>query len=460
MDRLVRIFLIALLLSFTGCTHLKRMALETPGKLQVYQDQYVVTGYEFHGEACPYPRSCSQPVLPPGVYNIAATGAYELVSTKLGLLSEPQLIDYDSQTDLCLTPEMQGLVCDPNWEINGVLSNDPDLGKLWGLENPPGTRVASIQTDRKTPDVKVMVLDTGVNCEHEDIECTEIGYNAITGGQTSRDARDDNGHGSHVGGTIAAIGGNGKGISGVSTQSAIVPAKFLAANGSGSLFNAIKAVDFAIRNEVDIINASFGGGGYSHNFQKVINEAAAKGILFIAAAGNSYNDNDSRPHYPSNYDNVISVASINREGDLSYFSNYGVNTVDVAAPGSDIYSVDYRGGYKSLNGTSMATPHVVGVAALIYQKYKHLSRQERRRIAWEAITNTARKEHLDKVKHGVLDGYAAVTGESPPPPNQCKPKTCKKCLKKCGDKHKCACKKWQKCKKECREASNCSIGCR
>ena len=185
-------------------------------------------------------------------------------------------------------------------------------------------------------------------------------------------------HGTHVAGTIGGAGGNVKGVAGVVWNVKLMSAKFLGRNG-GTTANAIKAVDYFTslkqRHGINLVatNNSWGGGGFSQGLYDAIERANQAGILFIAAAGNSTNNNDVTASYPGSYSNtnIIAVASITNTGAISSFSNYGATTVDIGAPGSGIYSTvpaSSKGkvisSYASYNGTSMATPHVTGAAAL------------------------------------------------------------------------------------------------
>jgi subtilisin family serine protease len=180
-------------------------------------------------------------------------------------------------------------------------------------------------------------------------------------------------HGTHVAGTIGGVGGNGKGVAGVCWNVKLLDAKFLGAVG-GTTANAIKAVDYFTNlktravNKVNIIatNNSWGGGGFSQGLQDAIERANQAGILFIAAAGNEKRNIDRKASYPAAYPNtnIISVASITSTGGLSSFSSYGATKVDLGAPGSSIYSTLPGNTYGSYSGTSMATPHVTGAAAL------------------------------------------------------------------------------------------------
>ncbi|MFN7332315.1 MAG: S8 family peptidase, partial [bacterium] len=204
-----------------------------------------------------------------------------------------------------------------------------------------------------------------------------IGWDFVN---NDNDPFDDNGHGTHVAGTIGAMGGNGIGVAGVNWNIQMVGLKFLSATGSGATTGAINAVNYftdaAIRatgvEDFIATNNSWGGGGYSAQMNDAIGRAAQKDILFIAAAGNSALNNDVQATYPANYsttaiagyDAVVSVASLTNTGGLSSFSNYGATTVDIAAPGSSIYSTLPGGRYGTYSGTSMATPHVTGAVAL------------------------------------------------------------------------------------------------
>ena len=186
-------------------------------------------------------------------------------------------------------------------------------------------------------------------------------------------------HGTHVAGTIGGVGGNGIGVVGMNWEVKLIPAKFIGPNGSGYVSNAIAAIDYIndlkTRHSLNIVatSNSWAGGGYSWALRDAINRGGDRGILFIAAAGNESTNTDTTPNYPSNYqcttatrlwDCVISVAAINSTGALSWFSNYGGATVDLGAPGEDINSTLPPDTYGSLSGTSMATPHVSGAAAL------------------------------------------------------------------------------------------------
>ncbi|CAN5547277.1 hypothetical protein BH24ACT22_BH24ACT22_14990 [soil metagenome] len=173
-------------------------------------------------------------------------------------------------------------------------------------------------------------------------------------------------HGTHVAGTIAAEGNNSRGVTGVNWQAQIMALKFLGSNG-GYTSDAVEAINYAVANGAKISNNSWGGGGFSQSLSDAISRADASNHLFLAAAGNDGVNTDNTKHCPSGYtnSNIISVAATGSEDKLASFSNYGANTVDVAAPGVGILSTLPGRSYGSFSGTSMATPHVAGVAALI-----------------------------------------------------------------------------------------------
>ena len=276
---------------------------------------------------------------------------------------------------------------EPNflYESSGTPS-DYDAQVLWGLGkiDAPGAWAAT----EGSPDVIVAVIDSGVDVTHPDL-ANNIWRNT---GETANGQDDDgngypddlhgwdfangdnepedqNEHGTHVAGTIGAVGGNG-GIVGVSPRVRIMPLKTLSPSG-GSTVAAIQAIDYARRNGAQIINASWGSYGYSNALREAISRAGQAGILFVAASGNGDQygrgmDADRSPMFPASYDlpNILSVAATDRVDRLSSFSNYGANVVHLAAPGEQIASTVPGRQYAYLDGTSMATPHVAGVAAL------------------------------------------------------------------------------------------------
>lgn len=278
------------------------------------------------------------------------------------------------------------------------LPNDAAFGdgRLWGLRNQGqngGVAGADIdapgawQTTTGSSDVIVAVIDTGIRYTHTDLAANmwvnpgEIpgngvdddangfvddihGINAVNG---SGDPMDTDGHGSHCAGTIGAVANGGGPHVGVAWNVRLMALKFLDPFGATS--DAITCIDYAISKGADIMSNSWGGGGFSQALADAIERANAGGILFVAAAGNSGTNNDQQPHYPSNYENanVVAVAALDRNDGLANFSCFGATSVDLGAPGVSIFSCTAASdtSYDFYDGTSMATPHVSGVAALI-----------------------------------------------------------------------------------------------
>lgn len=299
---------------------------------------------------------------------------------------------------------------EPNYIVKATQQNtpnDPRFGELWGMHNTGqlnGTPDADIDAPEAwavatgSDKVIVAVIDTGVDYTHPDLKNNmwvnpdEIPGNGIDDdgngiiddvygikasfGAVTGDPMDDIDHGTHCAGTIGASGNNNEGVAGVNWKVKIMALKFLGPFG-GSTADAITCIDYAVEKGALLSNNSWGGGGFSQALYDTIARARDKGHLFIAAAGNDSSDNDVIPNYPSNYDldNIIAVAATDNKDELAWFSNWGVTTVDIAAPGQDILSTlpVSMGSYGLMSGTSMATPHVTGAAALIMSVNSSLS---------------------------------------------------------------------------------------
>lgn len=288
-----------------------------------------------------------------------------------------------------------------------VLPHDPQFGEQWALANSGqrgGKEGADISatlawaTTTGSENLVVAVLDSGVDYNHEDLKPNmwtrpasmeayqdddlgtiddERGFNAI---DNASDPMDQNGHGTHCAGIIGAEGENNIGIAGVNWKVRIMPLKFMNAGGFGTTKDAIEAINYVIARKKDgvnvrIISASWGSTQKSRALEEVIRKAYESDILFVAAAGNASVNNDRSPHYPSSYNvpNVVSVAALDRNDQLATFSNWGVKSVAVAAPGVDILSTWLGNAYEEKSGTSMATPVVSGVAALIVSQHPRMS---------------------------------------------------------------------------------------
>lgn len=325
-----------------------------------------------------------------------------------------------------------------------VVPNDSLFGSTWGMNNT-ASQLNDIDAPQAwdiytgDPNYRVAVIDTGIDFNHPDLQGNiwvnpgEIandgidndgngyiddvrGWNFVT---NTNNPQDGNGHGTHVSGTIAAKGNNGIGVAGVAWNAKIVPLKFLSDTGSGTTANAIKAIDYCTANGIKLSNNSWGGGLFDSLLLQAITNAGAADHLFIGAAGNSALNIDVSLSYPASYNlsNMVNVASTTNTGALSVFSNYGVATVQVAAPGSNIFStwpvaltvVGQPNGYNSISGTSMAAPHVTGLAALLRGKMPSwTATQVRSAILGSTKPLTALAGKVGR--EGIISAYNALLG--------------------------------------------------
>jgi hypothetical protein len=356
----------------------------------------------------------------------AVTATGELRITRVGSLPvikafrrQPELVVV--QADRPLAEAMALLRAEPNavyvepdyWVRATEAPNDPFFSTLWGMENTgsvingdPGTAGADARATaawdfwQGAQDFRIAVIDTGVDYTHADLVDNmwtndgEIpgngvdddkngyiddvhGYNVIGG--PGADPMDDHGHGTHVAGTIGATGDNGIGVTGVNWRCRVVPIKFLDSFGTGLTSDAITAIEYALDNGIRISNHSWGCYScYSQALRDIIDIARSQGHLVVAASGNGIlgvsTNTDDFPNYPSGYDlpNIIAVAASDQKDRKAVFSNDGRISVDLAAPGVNIYSTHLTGEYLFRSGTSMATPMVSGALALTWSRMPQL----------------------------------------------------------------------------------------
>lgn len=333
-----------------------------------------------------------------------------------------------------------------------AIPNDASFGTLWGLDNS-GQSQGVGNSDINAPEAweittgsrhaVVAVIDSGVDYTHPDIAANvwtnprEVAGDGIDNdangfvddvrgwdfANADADPMDDDGHGTHVSGTIGAVGNNAIGVAGVNWQVSIMGLKFLDAEGNGYTSDAVAAVTYATRMRRDFgvnvvaINASWGGETRSTALADAIAAAGRAGILFVTAAGNESSNNDRVASYPANQANdaVIAVAATNRSNRLAAFSNYGSKTVDLAAPGEAILSTVPGGGYASFSGTSMATPYVTGTVALMVAANPRATAAEIRSALLSTVKPIAALS--GKVATGgLLDAAAAVRAITQPAP--------------------------------------------
>lgn len=321
-------------------------------------------------------------------------------------------------------------------EVGGTKSefNDPLLSKVWSFRdaNQNGVSVNAAYQQygtSNTAPVIVAVVDTGVDAQHEDLKdimwvnTNEIPNNGIDDdsngyiddingintlvrdaeGKATVDIKDTHSHGTHVSGTIAAKQNNRTGIAGIASNVKIMGIRTVPNNGDETDIDVAEAFIYAAKNGARIINCSFGKS--NNEGKKLIPETLKYigekyGVLVIAAAGNDSSDIDRKPTYPASFDNenLLIIASTSSNASMSYFSNYGKISVDVAAPGSNIYSTVPGNNYESMSGTSMATPTTVGVAAEILSHNPNLSVSQLKNVLIDSVTK------IDKFKTKMVSG--------------------------------------------------------
>ncbi len=332
-----------------------------------------------------------------GVVNVTATPNLSCVK---GTVAPGR--DFDQVVAQCRAQANVEYV-EPNYRLYAIAAppvfpNDPDFNQLYGMNQSNDNDIDAPEAWELTTgnaNIIVGVIDTGIDYDHEDLKANiwlnpgesgggkennnldddgngykddYRGWNFI---YKSNDPYDDNDHGTHCAGTVGAVGNNGKGVVGVNWSVKLMALKFLGSDGSGGTAEAAEAIVYATDNGAKVLSNSWGGGGESQVLKDAIQYAHDRGVLFIAAAGNDSKNTDTSANYPSNYEvpNVVSVASNDNGDNVSSFSNYGRRTVDLSAPGSNIYSTRPLSRYQRLSGTSMATPHVAGAAALVMSRF-------------------------------------------------------------------------------------------
>lgn len=316
----------------------------------------------------------------PGVFRkLVFAKKKDLAVVSLDSVSNIVVLEDQKKTTARLIEELKS---DPNVEYvepnyiyaaSVTTPNDTSYSSLWGLNNT-GQTVNSVSgtndADIDAPEawdvstgssaVTVAVIDSGIAVGHPDLAGNLVaGYDFVNSDSTPEDLND---HGTHVAGTISAVGNNGIGLAGVNWNAKIMPLRALGADGSGTTANIASAVTYAAQNGAHVINMSLGGSGYSQTFYNAINTARSAGVLVVVAAGNDGTNNDGGTHrYPCDYDldNIICVAATDQDDLLASFSNYGTTSVDVAAPGVNIYStMPYHAFTENFNGAT--TPGFTG----------------------------------------------------------------------------------------------------
>jgi subtilisin family serine protease len=283
--------------------------------------------------------------------------------------------------------------------------NDPGYKSEWDIFNTESNKAWSLVKQKR--EIKVAVLDTGVDYTHPDLKnrvLTNLGYNFV---DNNSDTMDDNGHGTHVSGIIAAEADNNQGVAGIdgTLDVKIIPVKVLDANGEGDSNIIAKGIRYAVDKGADIINLSFGSPQKSADIEDAIQYAKSKGVFVVAAAGNDNADCDNSS--PAGDSGVYTVAAVNQMDKKAYFSDYG-NSVQIAAPGVGILSTVPGGQYEAWSGTSMAAPVVSGIAAMVKAEDPSLTPDQ---IA-TVLDETAKKINTNgknvKIGYGLVDAYKAI----------------------------------------------------
>jgi thermitase len=320
-----------------------------------------------------------------GLYSYMASGTTDLASKKT---NQP------NQRSTVLTPASSSSA--KTSEESAVMMNDPAIHQAWGLKKSDAVRAWEVSQGSRH--IVVAVIDTGADVRHEDLSHNfwknpgetgkdQFGRDKATNGidddgngfvddvngwnfvSKNADLTDNHGHGTHIAGIIGAEAGNGKGIAGIAPQVSLMVLKYYdpKVSGTDNLKNTVAAIRYAVKMHANIINYSGGGTEYSQEEHDAIEEARKQGILFVAAAGNERSNSDKHKYFPADYglSNIISVTAIDPSTEVLSSSNYGTETVDIAAPGQNILSTLPNNSYGYMTGTSQATAFVTGAAVLV-----------------------------------------------------------------------------------------------
>lgn len=372
---------------------------------------------------------------PPTLTKAASSDSEQAISqADLASLSQNNKIQRETEFGKIVPTKIQGKA----QEIM-VLLKDPAMSKAWGVKTTDTERAWRVSTGSK--DIRVAVIDTGIDVNHPDLKSNlwknpgETGVDAqgrdkATNGidddgngfiddvhgwnfvGNNSDLSDNHGHGTHIAGIIGAEGGNGVGAAGISPNVSIMVLKYYdpKAQGMNNLYNTVRAINYAVQMNAHIINYSGGGVEPSPEEKRAIEIAKKKGILVVAAAGNERSNSDLAGYYPADYDldNIISVTAINQNKSVLPTSNWGEKSVDIAAPGDNIYSTLPGGKYGLQTGTSQATAFVSGVAALVMANNPEL-RTADRIIKYLTQTGDTHSTLAGKTRYQkILNSYKAL----------------------------------------------------
>lgn len=302
--------------------------------------------------------------------------------------------------------QAQGLERHPHVDMVEENAEVQALGQTvpWGVPHVQGT--AAQEQGHTGDNVKVAILDTGVDNTHEDLaDNVKGGHSVFDDSANSDPYYDANGHGTHVAGTVGAVN-NDLGVIGVAYDADLYAVKVLNNDGSGTLAGIAEGIEWSIENDMDIINMSLGGSQGSSILEEFSDLAFDEGLLVVAAAGNSGNrgGNNDTVGYPAKYDSVIAVAAVDENNSRATFSSTGP-AVEIAAPGVNVLSAVPGNDYAAFNGTSMASPHVAGVAAQVWQAKPELSNAELRELLNETAKGLGPAHQYG---HGLVQSLDAI----------------------------------------------------
>jgi subtilisin family serine protease len=319
----------------------------------------------------------------------------------INIIDEPKIIEIIKPIQK--TPVKRDFQLGEIKKNNNNAVNDPGYRYEWDISYTEADKAWTLVKQKR--EVKVAVLDTGVDYTHPDLKgriLRDKGYNFV---DNDSDTMDDNGHGTHVSGIIAADANNGIGVAGITgtLDVKIIPVKVLDKNGEGEVPNIVKGIKYAVDNGADIINLSFGTKGKSKEIEEAINYAKSKGVFVVAAAGN---DDESSDNSSPASDGAFTVAAMDYNYKAADFSDYG-NCIQISAPGEEILST-VPGGYEAWDGTSMAAPIVSGIAAMVKAEDPKLSSNQIGAVLDSTAKDIMSKGKDKKSGYGLVDAYNAI----------------------------------------------------
>ena len=363
---------------------ISKVTSQTIDEYEIYENQYIVT---FKNKSC-YEEIHADPTFLSSTY----VGSIDSDNTDILKLDNDDALKYWEEMDCTES-------IDPNYVVRPAVEEIPyGITMVQALDVPD----LGFENSDAVSDMKVCILDTGL-ATHNDIATKYVegfGYYPVGNDYTDRHS-----HGTHVAGTIAALGINSEGVIGVvrSPNTRLVIGKVLSDSGSGSYANVIDGLEKCKQRGAKVINMSLGGGGFMQSFQNKVNELHEAGIVVVAAAGNG---GGSSRFYPASYKHIISVAALDSNENRASFSQYN-DMVDLAAPGVAVKSTCLNNRYCSYSGTSMASPHVAGVVALVWSHFPNVNNTKINDVLEKTAKDLGAAGRDDFYGHGLVQAKAA-----------------------------------------------------